>query len=221
MKRVLTVLILVTFGGTHLAAGETTVVPVDSLKTAFAKRIEIANYWHEKYPYVAWDKPSQMNQDQFVKTFGGVFEHSSWIAKRAFQSELSPAHDCAVGLHAALTRVFREASEKQRLRVLTAHPDLAGKLAAAKQLTKESTGEQKSAGLNQLTDHERAEFNKLNTAYVKKFSFPFIVAVKGLSKAQILAAFKTRLNNTRGQELTTAAKEVEKIALLRLKDLLP
>jgi OHCU decarboxylase len=105
--------------------------------------------------------------------------------------------------------------------VLTAHPDLAGKLAAAKRLTPESTSEQASAGLDALTDEERARFEQLNAAYVTKFGFPFIIAVKGRSKGEILTAFETRIGNDRDGEFETACKQVERIALLRLKDLLP
>ncbi len=136
-----------------------------------------------------------MGRADFVAAFGGVFEHSPWIAERAFDGELGAANDTAEGLHFALCKIFRTASETERLGVLTAHPDLAGKLAAAKQLTAESTAEQASAGLDALTDAEKATFTQLNNAYVAKFSFPFIIAVKGRTKAEIVDAFKTRINN--------------------------
>jgi OHCU decarboxylase len=103
------------------------------------------------------------------------------------------------------------------LGVLNAHPDLAGKLAAAKRLTAESTAEQASAGLDALTDDERNYFATLNEAYKTGFGFPFIMAVKGRSKAEILNAFETRLQNDVATERKTAEAEVEKIALLRLK----
>jgi OHCU decarboxylase len=158
---------------------------------------------------------------EFVERFGGVFEHSPWIAERAYELELGSSHDSAVGLHNALCRVFRSASGKERLGVLTAHPDLAGKLAQAKRLTKESTGEQASAGLDALTDAERKKFTELNEAYSQKFGFPFIIAVRGLTKTDILAAFEARLKNGSEEEFATACRQVERIALLRLKDLLP
>ncbi|MEQ9573620.1 MAG: 2-oxo-4-hydroxy-4-carboxy-5-ureidoimidazoline decarboxylase, partial [Nitratireductor sp.] len=135
--------------------------------------------------------------------------------------ELGPAHDTAGGLHNALCRMFRSASQDERLGVLTAHPDLAGKLAQAKRLTAESSKEQASAGLDALTDVERARFTELNTTYVEKFGFPFIIAVKGLTKDQILAAFEARIDNDRDIEFATACTQVERIALLRLRDLLP
>ena len=160
-----------------------------------------------------------MSKDEFVGMFGGIFEHSPWIAERAFAMELGAAHDSAGGLHNALARVFRYATEVERLKVLKAHPDLAGKLAAAKRLTLESTQEQASAGLDALTDDERQKFTTLNHAYTDKFGFPFIIAVRGLTKGDILSAFETRIQNERSSEFATACKQVERIAMLRLKDM--
>jgi OHCU decarboxylase len=162
-----------------------------------------------------------MDRPTFVARFGGVFEHSPWIAERAHALELGPAHDTAIGTHNALARIFRSAGEPERLGVLTAHPDLAGKLAAAKRLTPESTAEQAGAGLDSLTDAERARFTELNDAYVAKFGFPFIIAVRGLTKDDILAAFEARIANDRATEYATACAQVERIAYLRLKDMLP
>ncbi|NGN43979.1 allantoinase PuuE [Mesorhizobium sp. CGMCC 1.15528] len=191
-------------------------------KVWLARRIDIARHWQEHHPYQPQAlRPSKMAREEFVEKFGGIFEHSPWIAERAYGLELGSAHDSAGGLHNALCRAFRSASEKERLGVLTAHPDLAGKLAAAKRLTPESTQEQASAGLDALTDAERELFSKLNAAYVTTFGFPFIIAVKGKTKDDILAAFETRIGNSRAEEFETACKQVERIALLRLKDLLP
>lgn len=186
------------------------------------RRIDIARHWREHHPYRAPAlRPSRMDKATFVETFGGVFEHSPWIAERAFGLELGPAHDSAGGLHNALARVFRSASETERLGVLRAHPDLAGKLAAARRLTPDSAREQASAGLDALTDDERETFSRFNAAYVEKFGFPFIIAVKGRTKAEILSAFETRMNNDRSIEFETACSQVERIALLRLRDMLP
>ncbi len=191
-------------------------------KVWLARRIDIARYWAETYPFQPnEDRPSRLSKDAFIDRFGGVFEHSDWIARRAFAGELGPANDTATGLHAALCAVFREASEEERLAVLTAHPDLAGKLAQAKRLTESSTSEQASAGLDALTDQERERFTNLNNAYVEKFGFPFILAVKGRSKDEILAAFENRIGNDRETEFVTACRQVERIALLRLRDTLP
>jgi chitin deacetylase len=184
------------------------------------RRIDIARHWAETHPHRRRQRPSLMDRETFVKAYGGVFEHSPWIAERAFDLELGAAHDTAAGLHNALARMFRSASHQERLGVLTAHPDLAGKLAAAKRLTAESTAEQASAGLDALTDDERARFTELNAAYVAKHGFPFIIAVRDNTKATILAAFQARLANDTETEFETACKQVERIARLRLEDML-
>lgn len=187
-----------------------------------ATRGEIASHWHENHPYRAPElRPSRMTRDDFVARFGSIFEHSPWIAERAYELELGPAHDSAAGLHNVLARMFRSAGADERLAVLKAHPDLAGKLAQARRLTSASTAEQASAGLDALTDEERARFTELNEAYVDKFGFPFIIAVRDNTKASILQAFQDRLANDRTSELATACRQVERIARLRLNDLLP
>jgi urate oxidase len=187
-----------------------------------ARRIDIARHWHEHHPYVAQDmRPSSLELDDFTALFGGIFEHSEWVAERTFHAELGPANDTATGLFQALCIQFRRASDEERLAVLMAHPDLAGKLAAAKRLTAESTAEQASAGLDALTDKERQTFGEMNAAYVEKFGFPFIIAVKDHDKASIIAAFKRRLDNDRETEFAEACRQVERIAWHRLKDILP
>lgn len=187
----------------------------------FPRRIDIADHWRKTHPPKRFDRPSQMPRDAFVARFGSIFEHSPWIADRAFDLELGPAHDSATGLHNALARMFRSATAEERMAVLRAHPDLAGKLAAARRLTAESTAEQASAALDALTDDERATFERLNAEYVSKHGFPFIIAVRDHTKDSILAAFHTRIGNATETEFATACAQVERIAALRLKDLLP
>ena len=187
----------------------------------FPRRIDIARHWAQIHPPKRYERPSQMERDRFVSLYGGIFEHSAWIAEGAFDLELGPAHDTACGLHNALCRVFRSASADQRMGVLRAHPDLAGKLAQAKRLTAESTSEQASAGLNALTDHERETFTRQNTAYVEKHGFPFIIAVRDHTKASIMAAFERRIGNDTHTEFSEACKQVERIAEFRLMDILP
>ncbi len=187
----------------------------------FPRRIDIARHWAEAHPPERRASPSRMAKDEFIKAYGGIFEHSTWIAERAFDLELGPAHDTALGLHNALCRMFRSAIEAERLGVLTAHPDLAGKLSKAKRLTAESTSEQASAGLNALTDDERETFTRLNTEYVAKHGFPFIIAVRDHTKASILEAFHRRIGNDRATEFAEACRQVERIAEFRLKDILP
>tara|TARA_R110000868_G_scaffold15678_1_gene71164 strand:+ start:4280 stop:5677 length:1398 start_codon:yes stop_codon:yes gene_type:complete len=199
---------------------------VDYIKT-FDKvwvptRLAIAEHWATEHPYIAPEViPSQLDKNDFVQRYGSIFEHSPWIAERAWEGELAPANDTAIGLHFALRCQFRMASEQERLAVLNAHPDLAGKLAAAQRLTAESTAEQASVGLDALTDGERQRFTMLNTAYVDKFGFPFIIAVRDNTKESILAAFETRLKNSAEAEFATACAQVERIALLRLTAILP
>ncbi|VDC29258.1 allantoinase PuuE [Pseudogemmobacter humi] len=187
----------------------------------FPRRLDIAGHWRRTHPPRRFERPSQMTKARFIERFGGIFEHSPWIAERAWDLELGPAHDCAAGLHNALARVFRTASPEERLGVLRAHPDLAGKLAQAKRLTADSTAEQASAALDALTDGERGTFQSLNADYTRRHGFPFIIAVRDHDKASILAAFRTRIAHDSATECATACAQVERIAELRLKDLLP
>jgi len=184
----------------------------------FATREQIADHWAKVHPPTHRVRPSEMDCPTFVSEFGGVFEHSPWIAEGAHSLDLGPTDDSATGIHRALARIFRSASEDQRLGVLTAHPDLAGKLAEAKRLTAESTAEQASVGLDALTDAEREAFTTLNDAYTEKFGFPFIIAVRDNTKATILEAFHRRVSNDRETELAEACRQVERIAELRLRD---
>ncbi|NND20094.1 MAG: 2-oxo-4-hydroxy-4-carboxy-5-ureidoimidazoline decarboxylase [Silicimonas sp.] len=163
-------------------------------------------------------RPSEMDRDTFVAEFGGVFEHSPWIAEGAHALGLGPMHDTAAGVHTALASVFRSASPDKRLGVLTAHPDLAGKLADAKRLTADSTAEQSSVGLDALTDEERAAFTDLNDTYTSKFGFPFIIAVRENTKASIVDAFRRRIDNDRDTEFAEACRQVERIAELRVQE---
>ncbi|WP_298838312.1 allantoinase PuuE [uncultured Roseobacter sp.] len=182
----------------------------------FATREQIADHWAEVHPPVTRPRPSEMEPEAFVAEFGGIFEHSPWIAEGAHGLELGPTHDTAAGVHNALCRIFRSAPDEKRLGVLTAHPDLAGKLAAAGRLTAESTAEQAGAGLDLLTDEERAMFGALNAQYVERHGFPFIIAVKDNTKATILDAFRRRIGNDRETEFAEACRQVERIAELRL-----
>ncbi|WP_306132536.1 allantoinase PuuE [Roseivivax marinus] len=185
-----------------------------------ARRADIAHHWAATHPPVARGaRPSEMDRDSFVARYGGIYEHSPWVAERAHALELGPAHDRPAGLANALARAFRTASDDERLAVLRAHPDLAGKLAAASRLTAESTAEQASAGLDALTDAERARFTELNDRYTAKHGIPFIIAVRDHDKASILRAFEARLDNDTPTEIATACRQVERIARLRLEAL--
>ena len=182
----------------------------------FATREEIARHWTLAHPPVSRLQPSEMGQGAFMDLFGGIFEHSPWVAEGAYALDLGPTHDCPAGMHQMMCRVFRDASAEARLGVLRAHPDLAGKLAAAKRLTGASTAEQASAGLDALTDEERSRFEGLNSSYTEKFGFPFIIAVRDHDKAGILRAFERRIANDAQMEFKEACRQVERIAELRL-----
>ena len=187
----------------------------------FATRLDIARHWAETHPWKPRERPSQMSRDAFVLKFGGIYEHSPWVAERVHRAEMGAVHDSARGLARRMAQIFRSADDQARLDVLRAHPDLAGKLAAAKKLTAESTSEQASAGLDSLTDAERAEFTRLNDAYVARHGFPFIIAVRDYDKPGIQAAMRARVDNNTETERAEAEKQVMRIAELRLKDLLP
>lgn len=156
-------------------------------------------------------------QEAFTAALGHLFEHSPWVAeltwaKRPFAS--------AEALHAALCATMRGAPRDRQLALIRAHPDLAGRLAQQKKLTAESTREQASAGLDQLTDAELAAFTRNNDAYKARFGFPFIICARLNAKAAILSAMQIRSHNPPETEFTTALGEIEKIAWLRLQDVL-
>ncbi len=165
--------------------------------------------------------PRALTRGDFVAAFGGIFEHSPWIAEAAFDAGLPAEADSAAGLHRALCAVLRIAPRDRQEALIHAHPDLAGRLALAGRLTAESNREQASAGLDTLTEDELVRFTSLNDSYKARFGFPFIMAVKGCDKAEILAAFERRLQNDAEAEFAEALAQVERIALLRLMDLLP
>ena len=165
--------------------------------------------------------PRTLARPAFVARFGPVFEDSPWIAETAFDAGLPADAHTAAGLHRALCAILRAAPADRQLALILAHPDLAGRLARTGALTKASTEEQAGASLDRLTDAEFEQFTALNTAYREKFAMPFIIAVKGRSKADILAAFTARMSNDRDTEIATALTQIERIALLRLQDILP
>lgn len=161
-----------------------------------------------------------MGLEAFVERFGGVFECSPWIAEAAYRGGLDRDDDTAEGLHSRMVEVLRAAGRQRQLDLIRAHPDLAGRLQVAG-MTAESSAEQRSAGLDHCTPEEYRRFQALNEAYRSRFGFPFIMAVKGRSRAEILQAFERRIGNDPQTEFAAALAEIERIALLRLQDLLP
>jgi OHCU decarboxylase len=158
-----------------------------------------------------------LERDRFVQLFGGVFEHTPWVAEQAFDA--GPFRDLEA-LHGAMVEAMRRAPRAKQLALIRAHPDLAGRAAISGALTVASTAEQAGAGLDQCTPAEFERFRELNHKYKEKFGFPFILAVKGRSRAEILAAFERRLNNSAQTEFEEALDQIAEIARLRLADLI-
>ncbi len=155
-----------------------------------------------------------MKLEDWMAAFGGVYEHSPWVAKRGYDDTLSSP--CCV--KPALRNVVESASQEEQDGLIKAHPDLAGKLALAGDLGAHSSKEQTGAGLDKCSPRELKKFQKYNAAYKKKFDFPFIIAVKGLGRKEILKVFKKRLKNSLEQERRTALDEIHKIAGFRIEE---
>jgi OHCU decarboxylase len=163
--------------------------------------------------------PHRLSRADFIAAFGGIYEHSPWVAERLFDAGLS-AHDAnPANLARRMAEIVDVAGYDKQMALLCAHPELAGKLAIAGSLTAESTAEQASAKLDQCNAEEFAAFQDLNDRYGKKFGHPFIIAVRGLDRATILAAFGKRVAQSVETEFATALGEVHKIARLRLEQL--
>jgi OHCU decarboxylase len=160
--------------------------------------------------------PSSMTAELFVDVFGGVYEHSPWVAERAWSQGIDAQHNTPAGLSETMQQVIANADDKILLELINAHPDLAGKAAAKGELTPESTSEQAGAGIDQCTSEEYEQFQTLNEEYKAKFGFPFIMAVKGSNRHLILAAFVERLPNDPATEFQRAIDEINKIARFRL-----
>ena len=162
--------------------------------------------------------PSQMTRVQFLNCFGSVYESSPWIAETAWDLGQidSKALDSAEKLSSIFSQIVDKASDKKKLTLLNAHPDLAGKLAIAGKLTADSSKEQAGADLQNCTKEEFEQFQKLNTNYKEKFGFPFILAVQGYQRSEILKIFEKRIKNSIEEEYKVALAQVNRIALLRL-----
>ena len=155
-----------------------------------------------------------LSRDDFIAQFGDIAEHSSWVAEGAVTRRPYKDHDDLVG---AFQRVVLEAQENAKDALIIAHPDLAGRAAKAGDLAEESRREQKGAGLDRLTDEEFKRFHALNDRYRARFGFPFIFAVSGATKHQILEAFENRVGGTIAEERLTALAQVLRIIRFRLE----
>tara|TARA_B100000686_G_C15993349_1_gene573110 strand:- start:11 stop:508 length:498 start_codon:yes stop_codon:yes gene_type:complete len=158
------------------------------------------------------DKLNKLNKSDFVSIFGNVFEKTTWIAEKVFNLRPFKTYD---ELSNKFISVFENEKKENHLKILISHPDLA----VEKKMTADSAKEQSSAQLNECTKDEFEEFLKLNTEYKKKFKFPFIIAVAGKNKKEILNSFRKRIKNEINQEFLEGIIQVKKIALLRLKDI--
>ncbi|MEE9335006.1 MAG: 2-oxo-4-hydroxy-4-carboxy-5-ureidoimidazoline decarboxylase [Granulosicoccaceae bacterium] len=165
-------------------------------------------------------KPSQMSKEEFVDTFAAIYEHSPWVAERTWANGVDKDADFVDGLAQLFEKTFLAAMKDEQLQLMLAHPDLAGKAAIKGELTEDSTSEQASAGIDQCSPEELAQFESFNNRYKKQFEFPFIKAVKGSNRFEILAAFEERLHNDDEAEFNTALNEINKIARFRLQNIL-
>lgn len=156
-----------------------------------------------------------MSNDDFINRYGGIYEHSAWVAERV-KKLLGDSQADGELLAGLMADCVDNASLDTQLELIRAHPDLAGKAEVAGELTADSTAEQSSAGLDQCTQEEFERFQSLNSAYKEKFGFPFIMAVRESTRSEILEAFSSRIENDYNSEFETALQEIHKIARLRL-----
>jgi 2-oxo-4-hydroxy-4-carboxy-5-ureidoimidazoline decarboxylase len=154
-----------------------------------------------------------LSKDSFVATLGGIFEHSPWVAERAFDDRPFAGIEA---LHGAMMAVVQRAQEDERLALLRAHPELAGKAAVRGELTEESANEQARAGLAHCSPEEFAQLTELNARYNNRFGFPFILAVKGYDRAGIIREFAARIKNGRDDEIEACVAQIGRITRFRL-----
>ena len=163
-------------------------------------------------------RPSNQDRASFVQSYGGIYEDSPWIVEAVADRVGDGSLDTAEALAEAMAAVVDQAPLLEQMKLIRAHPDLAGKAAIGGELSEASTAEQASAGLDQCTPEEFAAFEALNRDYHEKFGFPFIIAVKGKSRGDILAAFRARLTNDFEAEKAEALRQIHRIAQLRLAE---
>jgi len=159
------------------------------------------------------DKINQLNKSHFLSIFGNVFEKTDWIAEKVF--DLKPFTNIE-DLLSKIIKQYESCDKETVVNILNAHPELA----VEKKLTDDSKKEQSGASLNNCTVEEFNEFKKLNNEYKKKFNFPFIIAVAGLNKDQILNNFRIRIKNNTNEEFEEAKNQVKKIATIRIDSIL-
>jgi len=159
------------------------------------------------------DKINKLSKPDFISIFGNIFEKTEWIAQKSYDSKPYKNYE---ELFLKMMEIFENTNKENHLKILNAHPDLV----VEKKLTKDSKNEQKNASLNQCTSEEFIEFKKLNEKYKVKFGFPFIIAVKGKNKEEILNSFRQRITNNINLEFEEAKRQVKKIANFRLSEII-
>ena len=160
-----------------------------------------------------------MDKATFMAKFGAVFEHSPWVADSVFESS-DGLPDDAETLGLLFESTFLASDPGKQLTTLRAHPQLACALAEPEELTYDSINEQSGAELDKCSAAEFKEFSELNTGYYARFGFPFIIAVKGWSRLEILKFFRDRLDNDKQTEYQTALRQTCRIAKFRIMDIL-
>ena len=158
-----------------------------------------------------------LDRERFVAALGEVFEHSPWVTEAAWSMRPFATIDA---LHEAMVAALRNASVAAQLALIRAHPELAGKAAVRGELTADSRSEQSGAGLDRCSPAEYARLQELNRAYNEKFGFPFIIAVKGLDRAGIIARFADRVERDHAHEFDEALRQIGRIARFRLEGLI-
>jgi 2-oxo-4-hydroxy-4-carboxy-5-ureidoimidazoline decarboxylase len=168
-------------------------------------------------PSLSLAEVNTMNESDFVAAFGPLFEHSPWVARQTWaRRPFTSSED----LLAQLAATVRRSPLAMQIELIRAHPDLAGRLARAGELTHDSSREQASAGLDRLLPEEVQLFDEYNRRYLAQFGFPFVICARLNDKTTMLLAFERRLQLSRSEEIATALDEIEKIAALRLTSLL-
>jgi len=161
------------------------------------------------------NKINKLSKSEFIKVFANIFENARWIAEELYNQK---PFDNFEALSSKMLNIFEATTREKQLKILNAHPDLANKIKISL-LTPDSLKEQTSAGLDRCTEEELDEFKHLNERYKKKFGFPFILAVKGKNKNEILDNFRKRISFDPTTEFDETIKQVKQIASLRLKEL--
>ena len=162
-----------------------------------------------------FNKIDKLSETEFTEVFGNIFENASWIAEKLYEQK--PFKDFQ-DLSKKMITIFESADNENKLKILNSHPDLANK-AKIGSLTPDSNNEQSNAGLDRCTEEEFNKFKNLNAQYKNRFGFPFILAVKGRNKLEILGNFKKRVLSDKQIEFNEAIKQVKQIASLRLEEL--